>query len=430
MSSAKEKARRCLEELRARGRASGQMARAEVEAGVAEGYLRKAMYQNHGHGISLERFFTLLEGLNLSPRLFFSTAFADDDSGSLRELVDSPNEPPPTIVENALQFASRQAKGTLGRSYLLRLDDLRYDDPTKALHLAEDAIEFVSYEDLPLVLGVFASACRPLLRLDQARHSLRAGLEIAELLGDRQAAADLVLRSATLQVSAGCYRRALLASEQAGLLYVRAGNLKKFGCTLVDQGIALLYLDQLDDSALAFRSSLELLAQSDHRNHFTAFQVLGLIAVLQKQPSRALELLEQSREFATNQLEQGKLAWVEGGAFSHLGKWQDAFWAFETAIDSLLSVSPVDAALCLCDHVRSLCDAGRLGEAVERAEAMRRIVVPLEDVSVVAAAAARDLLLFDLEGKRRLTTRAILEVKRRIGENQRKVSVPPTTENV
>ncbi len=418
MSRAKERARRCLEELRSLGRQSGNMARAEAFAGVAEGYLRKAMHRGHGHGISLERFFSLLEGLEASPREFFAGVLADDPSRDPVAYVDPPKGPRPRILARVDRRLRSGVRGSIGESFLVDLEGMRLDQPEKATRLAEGAAEFIEEDLLPRLLGIFASASRSLLRLDDARHALREGIGFAVRQERPDAVADLIRRNAFVLMAEGRYERALLMSETAGILFSRGGNLERFGRTLVDQGIALFYLERSEESARALTTGLELLSSESRRGRCSALQILGLIRMQERRPEEAFDLFDQCGSFAGEGFEHGKLHWVRGCALAELQRWEEMQAEFELAVDGLLEVSPIDAALCVCHQVRYLLDAGRTREAVARAQTMRRIVVPLEDTNVVASAAARDVLSCQERGRRRLTTAVLREAERLLSESR------------
>lgn len=424
MGRAKKRARKCLEELRWRGRASGEMGKAEEYAGVNQGYLRKAMHDGYGHGINLERFFALLEGLETSPSVFFSSVFSDDREMSAAELIDPPRGPRPAILDRVEARLLETTPGGIRQEYLLELDDLRYDDPEKAASLAEKAVEFTAREWIPLLLGVFASACRPLLRLEHARFSLRKGIDLAERNGDPAAVGDLVQRSVYLQIAEGRYSRALLMGEKAGVLFSRSGDLEGLGRSLIDQGIALFYLEKTSEAGPALLAGMELVPPTYHRYHCGALQTLGLISLQEDSPSVALEYFDRCLDFAKQGLEHGKLAWVRAGALARLSNWSEAHAAFETAIEALLPASPVDAALCVCDQVQLLLDSSQNLEAVARSRTMRSIVVPLEDKNIIASAAARDLLSCETRGGCRLTVSKLNQVKRLILESRKSYPRP------
>lgn len=424
MSLAKQRTRRCLDALRDHGRVSGGMAKAEAFSGVAEGYLRKAMHPGHGHGISLERFFSLLEGLQVSPRDFFTAALADDPAYHPQGLIDPPRGPGPAIIGRTRNRALSGSRGSIGETFLLDLDDMWFDKPEKAARLAEGAVEFTEIEHLPLLLGIFASACRSLLRLDCARHALREGIDLAVRQESSIAVADLIQRNAFLQIADGCYSRALMMSERAGVLFSRAGRLDRFGRALIDQGIALFYLEKTAESTRALCAGLELVPLSHHRHQSAALQILGLICLQDHEPEKALGYFDRCEPFARKGLDLGKLTWVRGGALAELGRWSEAMDVFESAVETLLLVSPVDAALCVCDQVKWLLNAGRRKEAVAWARTMRRIVVPLEDANVAGSAAARDLLCTEVRGQRRLTSEVLSSVERRLLESRRSYPRP------
>ena len=223
-----------------RRRAGRHLADAERRAGVKPGYLRKA--QSTSVNVMLQKFLRICVEAQLEPGEVFAEVFPktdyDPDFG-----LPVPNIPLPKIVKMAHRHLQQSPMfPVVDDAWLEWLDELRYDDPKRAAEIAEEAVISVRHRDIPRLLGIWASACRPLCRHDEAFLGLREALRVARECKDRLAEADLLRRSASLVVSASAnYSVALKVAGQAAALCAACGEMDKLGRVLVSQGILLFY---------------------------------------------------------------------------------------------------------------------------------------------------------------------------------------------
>lgn len=399
-----------------RRRAGRQLADAERNAGVQPGYLRKA--QSASVNVMLRKFLRICEEAQVEPGDVFAEVFPKTDYDSDFGLP-VPNRPLPKIAKMALQqWEAPPMLPMVNEAWLEWLDELRYEDPKATVRIAEEAVEVVQTQHTPRLLGIWASACRPLCRHEDAVLVLREALRLARLQMDRLSEADLLRRGAALVVSASAnYVVALKIVELASALYARSGEIDRLGCTLVNQGIFLTYMERYSEAKTALESGVKLLDPRTTRERIAALQVLGLIAQEQDRPEVALELSSRALKLVTNRYQVGKLRWLQGCALADLGQWNEAHESFEIALEQLLRPSPVDASLSACDHVRMLIDGGRIEQARSQISAMRRLMEPLAD-NLIASAAIRDLVRSEQEGAR-LTTVLVQRIIRRIEESRR-----------
>jgi tetratricopeptide (TPR) repeat protein len=317
-----------------------------------------------------------------------------------------------------------KVKTPLPRSWLEWLDGLRYDKPEKALGLIEDTLDFVQDEDLPLALGVWASACRHVSRYEEGFLACREGLRLARRGGDRLAEVDLLQRLSFLVTSLTAdYSAALGLSERAAVLCARLGDLNRLGQIMVDQGVLLLYLECYDESESSFSAGLVYLQEKEYRHRVSALHGIGLVHQQQHEPEKAIDYARKASELASSRFEQGKIQWLIGCASADLEAWEEAFLALERAFDGLLEVSVVDAGLVVCDHVKALLQAGKLEEARARSQAARTLMEPLARYPV-ASAAIRDLIRCEQEGHR-LTVAFVIAVRERIEKGRQAVAPRP-----
>ena len=131
----------------------------------------------------------------------------------------------------------------------------------------------------------------------------------------------------------------------------------------------------------------------------------------------ALEYAKQASRLAHGRSEEGRVIWLVANAQASQKDWAEAYEAFEQAFEKLLAVSAIDAALVVCDHVRSLLESGQVGEARSRTQTMRTLLEPLA-YNPIASAAIRDLLQCEYEGQQ-LTLPFLLTIKKRIEAGRR-----------
>ncbi|MCP3962211.1 MAG: hypothetical protein GY719_30580 [bacterium] len=245
------------------------------------------------------------------------------------------------------------------------------------------------------MLAVYGSALRMTEDHDAAQQTLVLALERAEPTGDYGLLGDLLQRLAYVVADrCGDVHRAARLAARATDLHLLAGDLNAVGKSLVDRGLWLYELSQFDEVLAILRRALELLADGEHRNRFSAFQLLGLSC-------RELGDLERAQQYVSLAAElaprvgpwlAAKLLRLRARIAVDRQRYLAAEEHLREAIEDFLSISAGEAALATAELVRVLLLQERGAEACETAGTMARFIIPLEERSPVAAAAALNLL--------------------------------------
>lgn len=294
-----------------RRRAGEHLAEAEQKAGVKPGYLRKA--QSASSNIVLRKFLLICKAADIEPGEIFAEVFPKTDYDPDFGLA-IPKGPLPWIVKKTrLCLQEAPSFPTVGESWLIWLEEQRYNDPRRVRRIAEHAVGAVLQEQIPRLLGVWASSSRALAHYSDASSALREALRLARSNNDPTTEADLLRRGASLVVSASAdYSTALKVAGQAASLCARIGDLDKLGRVLVSQGIFLYYLERFSDSESAFKSALMFLDETSFHDRVAVLQVLGLISHARRQPNEALRFIARALPIASTKYQIGKLHWLEG----------------------------------------------------------------------------------------------------------------------
>lgn len=374
--------------IRRAGTHAGTLAEAERKSGVKPEYLVKAM--DGGNNPPLGRVLALIRHLGLDPVEVVAEALGGHVE---RRHIHRPRTPVPMIVKQARERFTTTSSSMIPRSFLVTLDEERYNNPRDVMASVEGAMAYLDPADVPFALGIYASAARPVLELDTARWALFEALDMARSAQDLWTEGELLLRASYFHNEKGHYQRALETAGAATNAFARAGFLEDVGRGLVAQAIFLGQLERNLESEAAFESAIQWLDPTDSRGLFVSWQGLGIMSQRRDSPLEALERFDRAKTYATNDLQKGKLFWACGLAFADLGNWRSFADSFETAVQMLVDVAVVDAALAACDQVKILLEYGKASEAWLMSTTMVRLVSPLEAKSQVAAAAAKDLAL-------------------------------------
>ena len=275
------------------------------------------------------------------------------------------------------------------------LDRLRHGEPRKLLRKTRAMVSRVSSADLPTLLGIHASACRVLHKLEEAQIVLARALELAAVDGPSSVLADLAQRASYVSSQSGDLEMALALSERATLIYVSLGDLPGVGKSLVDQGGYLATLDRTEDERQAYECALSYLPADSARADVcrNRFACLGNLSVTY----RKLGDLQKTREFIrlAHQCAQesgpsqvGKLHWLEAMVARDENCLKEAEHHYQQAIDVLRSVAPIDSALCSLELVRTQLRRGAISEAYQSARQMTALVQTLHKNRIASAAVA------------------------------------------
>lgn len=288
---------------------------------------------------------------------------------------------------------------------LAAFDALRIENPRRALLRAKSLIPNTPDSQLPRLLGIYASACRVLGRLDEAQMVLARALKLAQERDDPEAVAELVQRSSYVAAHRGQLESALALSEKATLLYVALGDLVGVGKTQVDQGNWLFHLDRDPEAIEVYCSAVRYLPAASERldvrrNRYSALMNLAVSYQRTGDLESARDWAAQARGCSEG-IGPGLLARAaafQGSLAERCGRNAEAEEFFLQALEMYRPIAPIDAALCSVDVVRVQLRAGRTAEAYETAKAMTSLIGPLEH-DRVAAAAVTEVIRCALAGR-------------------------------
>ncbi len=334
--------------------------------------------------------------------LFFGQVFGSLDPIALTQLETHwLGEPPELVirVKDLLRLEEWQPLDGLPEP-IRGLDAHRYQDAREAVRFARAELEQLVAGLRPPawgvpLLAVYGSALRMIDVYDGALQTLVAALEVAEPKDDDATLGDLLQRLAYAVADRSAdYRRAARLAARATDFHLLAGDLNAVGKTLVDRGLWLYKLSRPKEAIGMQRRALELLRADEHRNRFSALQVLGLCHHDLEDPERAQEFASLAAELAprVGSLLAAKLLRLRARIAVDRQQYPEAEERLREAIETYSPICAGEAAHATAELVRVLLLQDRSGEARETARTMARFIIPLEEKSPVAAAAALDLL--------------------------------------
>ena len=395
----------------------GRVKEVHEKAGLDPNYSRQRLRRGT---MDLSKFCRLVEASGKEVAQFVvETLESSRRFGRRLLLPERPAGTEPELIRRVRALGGSDSKGSIPRTHLVRLDDLRYDDPMKARLGIESAIDYVEPADIPFALGIYASCSRALLQPKEAWLAILNGFELARGFDHLANRANLWQRASVIHLVSGDYGFALASSEKAMAGYARLGDLPRIGQTLIDQGTILWELGEFAETEAAFRSGLDLLAPTDRRNQCAARQFLAVLLRVRGKSVEALEMMSSAVPLAASLVEKGKVQWLQALCLADLGRIDEARLSFDEAFGRLMGPDPADATLLVCDQVRFMLEHGMLREALEQARAIRSLIIPLEERSPQIAAAASELAAVEYETSREVALSLVESVRKRIEKARR-----------
>lgn len=383
----------------------GAATRAQIAAGLGESYVRdqrNRLAAGKDERYNLSALLRLLRALGVAPGVFFAKIYGSLDPIALTQLETRQLGEPPEIVARVREVLLLEEWQPLGEvpEHVRGLDAHRYRDAHQAVSFIRTELEEVVAGLRPLawgvpLLAVYGSALRMIEDHDGAQQTLVTALELAEPTGDEATLGDLLQRLAYVVADrCGDYRRSSQLSRRATDFHTLADDSNSVGKTLVDRGLWLYELGRPDEAIRMQQRALRRLAADEHRNRFSALQLLGLayrecgdLERAHKYASLAAELAPQVGSWLA-----AKLLRLRAKIAVDRRQFEAAEEHLREAIEVFLPISAGEAALATTELVRVLVLQDRDGDAHETAKTLTQFIIPLEEKSTVAASAALELL--------------------------------------
>lgn len=413
-----ETIREVLVELQRCFRVAGRGAVSQVEKGLklGTGYFKDQRRPDRQR-VDLKILFQALDALEIDSSEFFASVLGPADPikrfKAEAALLSRKKKMPRALVLEA-ERDEATVEGVLPD--LAALDGLRHANPSLAMRRGRALIRRITASHLPVLLAIYASACRVAGRLEEAQMVLARVLELAEERGDEGQLGDALLRAGYVAAARAEAHDALALAEKATLVFVRSGDLAGIGRALTDQGHWLVHLDRPRRAYQSFLTALEYLPENGdaalQRNRVSCFSNLGMLHLQLGNLEAAQRYARRARENSrgADHAVQGMLVAQQAFFDRRAGRYRRAEELFREALDMLQPVSPLDAALCGVELTRVQLQRGKAARARATARALMPLVEPLERTPL-AAAALTELLRHALAGHG-LTTAVLTKVAR------------------
>ena len=313
---------------------------------------------------------------------FAACASLDQDPTELMErALEEKIEPEirrPRIVSVAWKRISNPGKG-LGQERLHELEASRRLDHKELRTLLRQELDEAAQEELPLLLGLYASALRFEGDLSRAALVFREAVAMAKELDALSAEAHLLIRMAYLALEWQSPAAALRHAQEGTLAYACLGEVEGEARGFLAMGSFRYYTHnyrralRYHQAALA-RSEVPSLLFSAHLNSATCCWHL-------KQEDRAHRYAEQARQFA-EQVDvsmRAKLSWfrarISSGSsrFDHLKAAQEDLAASRPADCLLVTLELIEGYLFYDDLAEAAREIPRLCSLVEQAAECRQV---------------------------------------------------------
>ena len=358
---------------RQRRRAKKELA---AQIGRAPTYLEQLRRKGHRGGkVTMAEWIELTLAVGMDPVDALANIMRRPGDRGILPLRPS-GEPPAAVQEAVRRFRSAaissSSSNTEELTTLKQLDRLRYENPSRAIQKAENAVETISESLIPQLLGVLGSSYRmELSYLDDAEHAIRAGLDLTK--NDLEIRGDLLQRLGYVLGERGQFHSSLRIARSALSVHADNGNLARVGQCLVDTGVFRFHLEDYEGAIQAQKSALAWLSSEDPANLFAAYQGLGLYHQRLGVPEQAKIFAEEAQQFVNGLGSSAEiwLAWLSASIARDLQDFEAAENRYRQVLDHFETRnSPPDVALVTLDLVRMFLETNRRNEAKRLARSM------------------------------------------------------------
>ncbi len=384
----------------------GAIARTQAAAGVGASYLRDVrarLAAGRDQGYDLGILLRMLDALAVDRRTFFGRLFGIPGPIALCQLETRRLGRPPELVARVRDLLRLEEWRPLPEvpQPIRDLDAHRYHDANEVQTIARGELAKVAAGLGPLswgvpLLAVYGSALRMTDAYDEAQQVLVTAVEVAEPTGDLSTLGDLLQRLGYV-VAGRCrdYRRASELARRATDFHVQARDLNSAGKTFVDRGLWQYKLGELEEAIRMQHTALEYLGPDEYRHRFGALHIVGVCHRELGDVENAQDYADRARELSPHvgPWLVSNLRWLDARIAVDRQQLTQAERLLRETIQTLTPISAEAAALATTELVRVLLLQDRREAAHETAETMAGFIIPLEEKSQAAAAAALDLLL-------------------------------------
>lgn len=327
---------------------SAGVRRVEKSIGRPLRFFQRARQQD---ALRVSDYFATCAQLHLDPAELLTKALGDEVAPEIRR---------PRIVSAAWKRIDAPGKG-LGARRLQELESSQRLDRQEVRTLLKQELDQASQNELPLVLGLYASALRFEGDLSRAALVFREAIEMAKALDALPAEAHLLIRMAYLALEWQSPAVALRHAQEGTLAYACLGELEGQARGFLAMGSFRYYTQdyrrslQYHQAALA-RSKVPSLLFSAHLNSATCCLHL-------EQEERARYYADEARKLA-EQVDpsiRAKLLWFE----ARISGGSTRFEYLKAAQADLAASRPADCLLVTLDLIEEYLSYDCLDEAAE-----------------------------------------------------------------
>lgn len=377
----------------------GSVMRVQNALKLNSAYFRDLRRPGRSH-FDLRVLLDALDVLEIAPSDFFASVFGGSDvldvfcgeamilfrrlrrRVSILELEEShDDERPPAIEDEA------------ARTELVKLNSERRSDPSRVLRRTRTLINKVSRRMVPRVLAVHASAFRVMGRLDEAQMVLGRAIDRSRERGQGEVVAELALRAGYVLADRGEYQRAIDMSQRATVLYADNGDILGVGKSLVERGIWLFGLGEMEHALEVFQGALEPLATVDLESDLEAriYYASCLLSIARTHlllgdldPAR--QRAAEAREFSHDTGLEPDLVWMQASIAQEQGDLAAAERFLCEAVELYTPVAPLNTALATVELARLQLAQSRVDDSYQTAKTMLTVIGELEQTPLVSAA--------------------------------------------
>ncbi len=266
----------------------------------------------------------------------------------------APDVRPPRIVTAAWKRLRDDGPG-LGEERMAELAAAVQAEPKKTRVALARELPSASREELPRLLGLYASAYRVESDLTRAELVLRQAREIARALELREAEPDLLIRMAYVALEREQVHDALRWAKEATLGHVRCGDQEGQGRGFRTLGMLRYYMGEHREALYEVETALAQLTNPLHR--LASHQLAGLCHAGMGALDEALRQVAAARALATDapRWMLGKLTWLE----ARLERAPTNLDLLQLAKEDLRPSRPADCALLTIELIGEALEVGQ-----------------------------------------------------------------------